>query len=89
MLGQVIAAHESTVTLGTCKLLLSRVSSPVSRQFVGAGKLSITTFPTTAEGFFSCVCSHMRLQMGALEVSLGAPRLAADMTSNSGGVEVR
>lgn len=54
MLGQVIAAHESTVTLGTCKLLLSRVCSPVSRQFVGAGKLSITTFPTTAEGFFSC-----------------------------------
>lgn len=54
VLGQVITSHESPVTHGTHKFLLTSMRASVSGEFIRARKFLITTFPVTAEGFLTC-----------------------------------
>lgn len=84
MLGQMVAPHEPSVTHGTSKFLLTCVGSPVSGQFIRTGKPPFTTFPATAKRLFSCVCSHVGLQMRALKVRLATSWVATDVTSYPG-----
>lgn len=53
MLGQVVAPHEPPLAHRARKLLLTRVRSAVTGQFIRPRKPPLTAFPTTAEGLFS------------------------------------
>ena len=54
MFGQMIAPHESPATQRTSKLLLSRMSSLVSGQFIRTRELSPTSIPNTSKRLLSC-----------------------------------
>jgi hypothetical protein len=84
MLYQMVSPHELPVTHGTGKLLLTRVDSLVSGQFIRMGKPPFATFPATAKRLFSCVCSHVGLQMGTFKVCLAASWMAINVTSYFG-----
>lgn len=78
--GQVVAAHELSVTYGTGELLLTRVRALVSRELVRPGEAFVAVLPATRKRLLAGVSSKVRLQMGALEVSLVAVIVVADVS---------
>lgn len=54
MFGQVVAAHEASITHIANKLLLTSVRSAVAGKLIGARKLFVAALPVTTERLFTC-----------------------------------
>lgn len=80
---EVIAAHKFAFAHWTHKLLLPGVGSPVTGQFIRAGKSLITAVPTAAERLLSCVCAEVGFEVRAFKVCFSATREAADIVSSA------
>lgn len=81
--GQMIRAHESSLTDGTDKLLLSGVGSFVAGQLVGAGEPTATVWPLANEGPFAGVNALMSLQVTGFEVVFATVRVFALVDSSA------
>lgn len=80
---EVIAAHELALTDWTHKLLFSCMGSPVTGQFIRAGKPLIAAIPTAAERLLSCVCAQVGFEVRAFEVCFSATREVAHIISSA------
>ena len=72
MFGEVVAAHEALVTLGTGEPFLACVSPDVPLKFVGAHESLAAEQPVAEERSFAAVPPQVRLEVRRLGVDLAA-----------------
>lgn len=83
VLAEVVRTHESLITNWTLKVLLSCACPDMAGKLVTSRKLLGATAPIARERALACVGSQVRLQVAALAVHLGAPRLPAPVALRS------
>lgn len=79
MLGEVVAAHETAEAHGAGEPFLTGVGPTVARKLIGARESPLASFPLTFERFLTCVCPHVGLEVGALEVGLATVLVRANV----------
>lgn len=88
VLGEMVAAHKSSFTHRTDKLLLACVCSPMPRELIRACKFLIAAFPIAAERFLSCMGSEMCLQVRTFKISFPTAWEIADIVAPAGKVDL-
>lgn len=72
VLGQMIAAHETSSATAAGEFLFAGVCAFVTRQLVRTRKAATAVQPLAHERLFACMSAHVRFQVRRLEVVLAA-----------------